>query len=351
LGLYEIAKKYFQLCINEYSNLSNFDCEWFRYKVAFCTYYSSLVNEAFELTYRLKNDIENNSRLDSLYYDVLSLLATLYHEKSDINNTKKYYLSALNECKKNSFDREYHILLRKSDLCFEPNLSVSHVIEACNYFKSISDMKEYSKAIHNLGIAYLYMGEWDNAYKFLNEALICFNSFGSIEALYPFNGLGILSIVNEKDLNKALNFFQRADYTEMNAFKKITVWLNQSMCCQKLGDRQNAWKKKKKCEILPHCQINKDYAYYNRTIYLAKALFHKNFNNKEESLEWFIKCLDIPLENNQLSLVTKNIVLLSKELHLPVNEKTMQTSKMSHMPLISVYLEDDILFHELSFLE
>jgi len=353
LGLYEIAKDYFASCLNEYYHMPNCDTDWFRYKVAFCTYYSSLVDDAFELTYKLKKDIERNSRIDNLYYEVLSLLATLYNEKSDADKTLEYYLLSLDECKANSFDREYYIQLRKAGLCFDDYHLIPKLMEPRNYFDATGDRKEYSKATHNLGVSHLFICDWDNAHKALHETLTSFNSFASIEALYPLNALGILTATQNDDVSSALSYFQKADYAEMNAFKKITIWLNQSMCYQKLDDKENAWCWIEKCQELPHMQINKEFAYYRRTLYIVTALYYKHFGDYSDCLDWFKKCLEVSLENDQLFFVIQNIFKISNTLNLPIDEDTRSffNSEISHMPIVKVFLEKDMFFHELRFLE
>lgn len=161
------------------------------------------------------------------------MLATLYREKSDKENTRKCYLEALKESKLHSFKREYHILLRKADICYEIPESIPIIKKSKDYFKNVRDIKEYAKAVHNLGADCLFEEKWEEAFEYLRQGEKAFDSFGSIDVLYSYIGLGIYEAIHNADYKSALEYFKMADYKEMNAFKQLTIWLNQAMCYQK----------------------------------------------------------------------------------------------------------------------
>ena len=95
LGLYEQACEKYRNCICTYTDNPFFDLMNARYKLAFCTYYTSKIDLAISITEELKRDLESTTRKDALYYKTVSLLATLYREKANPKTTE-LFLRAIN---------------------------------------------------------------------------------------------------------------------------------------------------------------------------------------------------------------------------------------------------------------
>lgn len=126
---------------------------------------------SFETGRIIKMSLSQNSRADSLYYRVISLLATIYREKAD-QRFSEMYLLAINECKEHGFEYEYYVQLRKADLCYTEELSIPMLNEAVKYFKAHNYQKEYGKAVHNLGTDHLYLGNSAEAQETLEASKI-----------------------------------------------------------------------------------------------------------------------------------------------------------------------------------
>ena len=242
-------------------------------------------------------------------------------------------------------------MLRKSDICLSIKQSIPRIKESLDYFIKRNNLKEAAKASQNLGCDFLFECRWDEAYNSLIYSKDIFNSFGSIDVLYAYNALGIYEAVRNKNYQKALEYFERADYNDMNAFKKLTIWLNIAICCCKLGDSDRAESIVKKCEDMPHRQINEEYPYYSRTLYIIRAFLYKMCAQLEESLKWFEKCTEIKLKPNQLYVVAKCIVDISEKLGYKVNQKYIKISMQSHDSAMDICINNNIFFHCLRFLE
>jgi tetratricopeptide (TPR) repeat protein len=345
LGYYNKALERYTHCVTEYNNvIYNFDLEWYEYKVAFCTYYTSRVDEAFRLTYKLKNEIENHNRKDNLYCETLSLLSTLYMEKGEMDKSAAAYKNALNSCIDNKFSRERFILQRKADICNYSYISMQLIEESCVYFKDMSDKKEYAKATHNLGADLLYIGNFIESESHLNEALDLFTSFGSIDVLYAYNGLGVLRAIKDNDYIEALRYFELADFYEMNAFKKIAVWINKVICYLKLNDLKNAEILINQCESMDSRRVNSNVSHYSSLLYIAKAIQFKLSNEFEKSLFWFKECLKLNLKREQLYIVSRNIELLSDTLRITIDQQVRDNCNSEHEKTLDDFVRNNVFF-------
>lgn len=351
-GLYEKAREKYYYCINNYTDLLFDDIYELKYKYCYCTYYSSLVYKSFISTKELSEQMSQEKKTShKVYSDTLSLLATLYREAGKEIDTKNLYIKAEKNCKENYHFEQYNILLRKSDICLSIEQSIPRIKESLDYFIKRNNLKEAAKASQNLGCDFLFECRWDEAYNSLIYSKDIFNSFGSIDVLYAYNALGIYEAVRNKNYQKALEYFERADYNDMNAFKKLTIWLNIAICCYKLGDSKRAELIVKKCEDMPHRQINEEYPYYSRTLYIIKAFIYKMSDQLEESLKWFEKCTEIKLKPNQLYVVAKCIVDISETLGYKVDQKYIEISMLSHDSAMDICINNNVFFHCLRFLE
>ena len=269
LGRYEDACCAFRDAVKTYKNSPCFDAQELQYHLAYCTYYTSQVDLALKRAESLKKSLSQNSRADSLYYRVISLLATIYREKGD-QRFAEMYLLAINECKEHGFEYEYYVQLRKADLCYTEELSLPMLIEAVKYFKAHNYQKEYGKAVHNLGTDYLYLGNSAEAQENLEVSKNIFAKIGSVDEVYGINCMGVWHAVIKQDYHQALRLFHEAEKMPINDFKKMTIYANIAACYQKLSSYQECEEYIRKCNELPARKRNKDVGFYVRTIYWRK---------------------------------------------------------------------------------
>lgn len=349
LGLYQKACAAYKKCIHDYNDFPYFDLMNIYYRLAFCTYYISQVNPALELAEKLKDNPDLMSRTDSLYYKVLSLLATIYREKGN-PLSQKMFLLAINECKQKKFEYEYYVQLRKADLCFDVKLAFPMVMQAACYFRRGAYMKEYAKATHNLGTDYLYMDNLKKArLNFLRSQKV-FSSFGSVDEVYAINCLGVWNALNLNYQN-ALVLFKDAESLNINDFKRMTVCTNIVSCYLKLHLYKECQEYIKKCEEIPAYCINKDIGFYQRSVLFSWAFYYRETKQYELSLGKFRECMNVNLKNDQLFLAAVCIVDLCKLMDLPVTDQEIKYSKISHSNLYDRYYRLGTIFHTLRFIE
>ena len=349
LGLYKKALDCYLDCVENYKTNSLFDKQYYIYKISLCTYYTSDVNKALKITEDLYKEIKKEERDDKLVYYVSSLLATLYHELGMIEASLSKFNEIMLECKDKGYEEEYYYHLRKSDCCLDMKFTVPLLKEAVNYFEKAKDYKEYAKSVHNLGTDYIYTGETEKAITAIQKAIHAFQSFGSIEVLYPLNTMGVYLASYEHDYENALFYFRKAFYQEMNAYKKMSILLNQAMCYLKLDMFDECLELIKNCEELPERKLNINIAHYSRTIYLAKAFCYYTQGEFKKSKQEFEKCFSICLKDDQLYVASVFICKISKLLHTEIPKGIEKNIHINHSNLADV--ESDMLLHTLRFVE
>lgn len=328
-----------------YSDLFNL-----RYRLAFCTYYTSQVNHALELAEVLKQDLDVSDRDDALYYNLVSLLATLYREVAHPKTTEMFLL-ALNECKEKHFEYEYHVQLRKADLCYDVELSLPMVRSAAVYFKKTRYTKEYAKAVHNLGTDYLYTGDFPKARRNLMRSQKVFASFGSTDEVYAINCLGVWHAVVNEDYTTAISLFEEGLAININDFKQMTICANIAACYQKLQLFDKCQEFLHRCEEIPAKHDNTNIAFYRRTVLWAWAFYYKETGKYDLSLTKFRECLKIHLKKEQLFFTASCIVELCNIMGVQPTEKEVRYSAVHHNSLYRQYLNLSVLFHTLRFIE
>lgn len=351
IGLYDKALVCYKKNAENYSNLYYFDNEYNIYKIAFCTYYTSNVYKAKSIVDNLLIEFNNSSRTDDLYYKILSLAATLYQQLGDVEKTLNLFYKIIEECRQKKLEKEYYTQLRKSDYCLDIHFTIPLLIKAKEYFKKVSDYKEYAKTILNLGVDNIYVKKMEVAKKYIQEAINLFTSYGSIDILYAYNAYGVYIAIYEQDYNKALKYFEKANYSEMNAYKKVSVLLNQAMCYLKLQKYEKCAELIRIVELLPERKINKNVAHYHRSLYFAWAFYFYNLNMLQKSLEEFKKCFSQYLKNGQRYLAAQFIYDINNKLCLLNTKENISLLNMSHDILYDIYHEEALMFHTLRFLE
>lgn len=350
LGYYEKAVDTYLMLIQSYHDIISFDENNAQYHMAFCTYYTSRVDDALSITEALLKKLEIASRADSLYYQTVSLLATLYREKGN-PKFREMFLLAINECKEHNMEYEYYVQLRKADLSFEASLSIPMLKEAAEYFKNNHYRKEYGKAVQNLGTDYLCLDNVQESVKYLTKSRQMFSKFGSTDEIYSINCLGVCQTAINKDIEGALRLFFESEQMRVNDYKKMTIYINIAACYQKLHQFEKSEDYINKGEELPACSCNKDIDYYKRTPLLARAFLLMEKKHYRESLKIFRSCLCLTLKNNQKYLAAACIVELCELIGESPSDMELSFSQMSHDKLFDHYYRNHCLFHTLRFIE
>lgn len=350
LGRYENACHAFRNAVKAYKGCHRFDVQEIQYHLAYCTYYTSQIDLSLKLAESLKKSLSPNSRTDSLYYRVISLLATIYREKAD-QRFAEMYLLAINECKEHGFEYEYYVQLRKADLCYTEELSLPMLKEAVGYFKAHNYQKEYGKAVHNLGVDHLYLGNAAEAQENLKTSKNIFAKIGSVDEVYGINCMGVWYAVVKQDYHQALRLFYEAEKMPINDFKKMTIYANIAACCQKLRLYQECEEYIWKCDELPARKQNKDVGFYERTVLLAQAFYDLEKGQPEQSLKKLRSCWATTLKNDQSYLAAHIGLDICIALNLPPIEEELKFSRISHSKLYETYYQNRCIFHTLRFIE
>lgn len=350
LGRYEDACHAFCDTVKAYKSSPYFDVQEIQYHLAYCTYYTSQVDLSLKLAESLKKSLSPNSRTDSLYYRVISLLATIYREKGD-QRFAEMYLLAINECKEHGFEYEYYVQLRKADLCYTEELSLPMLKDAVGYFKAHNYQKEYGKAVHNLGTDYLYLGNAAEAQENLENSKNIFAKIGSVDEVYGINCMGVWYAVVKQDYHQALHLFHEAEKMPINDFKKMTIYANIAACCQKLRSYQECEEYIWKCDDLPARKQNKDVGFYERTILLAQAFYYLEKGQYEQGLKKLRSCWATTLKNDQSYLAARIGLDICTTLDIPPIGEELKLSRISHSRLYEMYYQNRCIFHTLRFIE
>ncbi len=351
IGLYDKALLYYKKNAENYADVPYFDIDYNIYKIAFCTYYTSNVYKSKSIIDKLLIDINDFSRTDDLYYKILSLAATLNQQLGNVEKTLNLFYKIIEECQQKKLEKEYYTQLRKSDYCLDIHFTIPLLIKAKEYFKKVSDYKEYAKTILNLGVDNLYVKKPEIGMKYIQNAINLFASYGSIDILYAYNAYGVYIAIYEQNYSKALQYFEKANYSEMNAYKKVSVLLNQAMCYLKLQQYEKCVELIRFVELLPERKLNKNVAHYHRSIYFAWAFYFYDLNMLQQSLDEFKKCFSQYLKNGQRYLAAQFIYDINNKLHLSNTKENISLLNMSHDTLYDMYHKNALMFHTLRFLE
>lgn len=350
LGQYQTACQAYREVIRKFEGVQYFDVMNAQYHLAYCTYYTSQVDLSLQLAESLKNKLTPDLRKDSLYYRLVSLLATIYREKANPKYSEMF-LIAIDECRERGFEYEYYVQLRKADLCYDVEFSIPMLKQAVTYFKDNHYRKEYGKAVHNLGTDFLYLGNAVDSQKNLIKSRKIFATYGSVDEVYAINCLGVWYAIIKNDYHQALQLFYKAENMPINDFKKMTIYANMAACYQKLHIYEKAEEYIHKCELLPARKNNKGVGFYQRTILLAWAFYYMEQKQYLSSLKMFRACWTTTLKNDQSYITAICSMDLCKILKVTPIKQEQKFSQISHSKLYEKYYENKSLFHTLRFIE
>ena len=338
MGKYSDARNCYLLCANNY-NIKN-DYKDLLYHIAYCTYYASEVENALQQLIHLINDDLN----PITYCNVSSMLATIYQEVGDHDKSLFYYKQAIDICKKNNLVYEYNVQLRKAQVRNNFTRSLTDLKQAITFFEKENDIKELAKVEHNLGLNYLVLGEFKNSLPHFLKAIELFNSFSSIDVIYPYVSLGIYFATYENDFNKAIEYFEKANCNGINDYKKLCIFSNLVLCHIKMQNYEIASTLLIKMENMEARKRNHNIPYYHKTLFLSQAAFYNQINEKEKALCTYKSCLDMNLTVGQKFFVENQIQKI-KHQETPNNSITMKDN------LYRCFNEIDMCFTFLKFVE
>lgn len=352
LGQYENAKKTYEECIEKYDIKSlSFVKEYYQYKIAFCTYYMSDVNDAFSLVNDVYNTLQVKGQINLLYFQTVSLLATLYKEKGDYDNALSFFNTALSCCKKNGYEEEYYVQLRKSCLIIEMHLAIPMLLQSVDYFEKKQNIKELAKAYHNLGSNYLYTNKKELSFTMLNNARDKFKSFGSNDIVVPINNLGIWYAMYENDIQKALKFFSKALTYNLNHYKKLTILSNIAICHLLQQDDDNFFVILNKIKDNSGISVNTAIPYYQTVSELLIALYDYHNANFFEAAKRFKNILDSRVTNRQRFLLSNFIIDISQKISVSLSSEVKLWKNIKPNYLFQLYYRKKIMFRTLRFVE
>lgn len=352
LGQYEGAKNVYTECMEKYCNrLMDFFEEYYQYKIAYCTYYMSDVNTAFSLAYEVYHKLNINGQTELLYFQTVSLLATLYKEKGDYDNALVFFKTAMQCCKDNGYEDEYYTQLRKSCLVIEMELAIPMLKQSVSYFQKEQNVKELAKAYHNLGSNYLYTNEKNLSFEMLNKAYENFRSFGSNDALVSINNLGIWYAMYESNIDKSLELFRQALTYKLNNYKQLTILSNIAICCLLQQDYDHFQEVLSQIESNSGISVNAAIPYYQTVSGLLRSLFSYHCGNLHDAANGFIKILHSRVTNRQRFLLSNFIIDIDKTISINYPPEIAGWKDILPNHLFELYYQKKIMFRTLRFVE
>lgn len=352
MGQYENAKKIYEECQEKCRvKLNSFFEEYYQFKIAYCTYYMSDVNTAFSLANTTYHNLSKNGKTNLLYFQTVSLLATLYKEKGDYDNAIKFYNTALECCKDNGYEEEYYVQLRKSCLIIEMELAIPMLQQSVNYFQKKQNIKELAKAYHNLGSNYLYTNAKDLSFEMLNNACKSFKSFGSNDIVVSINNLGIWYAIYEDNVSKALELFQQALTYKLNSYKQMTILSNIAICYLLKHDYDNFQQILSQINDNPGISVNTAIPYYQTVSDLLNALYNYHCGNLVDAANSFIIILKNRVTNRQRFLLSNFIIDINKTESITFPPEIANWKDIIPNYLFQLYYQKKIMFRTLRFVE
>lgn len=322
-----------------------------QYSLACSQYNAGMIVEAeVQLESLLhKLQIEKN---DKLLLNVKSELATIYHFKRDYGRASEAFKQALYLSKESGFQKDYYILIRKSSMFWDMELTLPMMLEGSTYFKAIGDLKEFAKTEHNIGADMLWTGN-SEAILHLESAKESFLKFGSNNVQYSYNCIGIYKALIEKDYRSAVSIFSLAqEQFFTDNFSRLALTLNLANCYFLMSDMDKALAYLNKAVEI-HQELKLDIPSYSLYYLIDFGLYYKHLKNYKESAHYFIASMKYRLLNDQLFLVGKNLLICEEHcgtLDIPHEEIQHMANIIPH-PMYQQFYHQNVCFGTLRFWE
>ena len=208
---------------------------------AYCNYMLGDNTLALQQTMGIKKWLEQHDQKNQLpYYKTLSFLASIYDALNNVSEKKRYYVQALNFCKKNGYEREYYESLKKASIVFDEQLAIPMYKDAIYFFRRTQQVRNLAETLHNLATDLVYLDCVADAREPLAESIRLFDSYGSIMVHYPLNTKGIIEALYESDYDRAYLSFRCALASISEPFSEITIRTNIAQCRLQKQEYQEA---------------------------------------------------------------------------------------------------------------
>ena len=171
---------------------------------------------------------------DYFSFQVYSLLSSVYDWENDVRNRRKYFRKAL-DIQKKLQDKEKELafchIYKKANMVL--NFAIPEIQSLMkkameNYYK-LGLHKEAFECAHNIGLAYLYLCDFEQSHLYLKKSLDGFNNISSLEKYVPLNSIGILSMLKE-NYEQAMHYFDCINIDAIEPFCAYSVLINKAIC-------------------------------------------------------------------------------------------------------------------------
>lgn len=343
LGKYEFStESYSKILSNKlFTKLERMEIAFF---YADSLYFTGKVSKAQKILLTLKEELKiicNNK----LLFRVLSELATTYGFFRDYGSAREYFSYSVNQCRSAGLEDDYFIQLRKSSMFWELKLTGPLMEQAAEYFERKNNIQELAKTYHNLGADSLYLGN-NKAINYLNQAIKEFQKYGSDEIHYTYNCIGVYYAAYETNFKKAIEYFKKAISFKPVLFSTMVLYLNMSSCFKALQDTENA----KDCldkAMYIQTELGSEVPSYLLYLLINQGLYAKLDGRFKESEQFFRESLKYKLTTNQLYLVGKNLLEVSRN----IDKDTLKYASLDPEPLYERFYEKNVCLSTLRFWE
>lgn len=228
---YQMGLKYAQELMSS-NSVMKYQIEYF---YALCLYWVAETEKSMSTISNLIKKLENNENYvqSLLIAQSLRLLSALYDFIEDDDNQLLYFNKAIDLSKRCKFNDEYYSLLRQSGMVYPYEFADAMMREAEKYFKEKGNLIELAKVTHNIATDAMYSMKFEIAKVKCNESIEYFKKYGSHNISNPYNTLGILCAINEKNYEDSISYFDML--IEPDTWDLSVSKLNISTALRKLG--------------------------------------------------------------------------------------------------------------------
>ena len=303
------------------------------------------LQQAIEIKLRLEGHNLNNCLA---YYKTLSFLASINDALNNAGEKRRLYIQALNYCRKNNYEKEYYVAIKKASMVFDEQLSIPMYLDAAAFFRRTQQIKELSETLHNMATDLVYLDRATEAAEPLSECIQLFDSFGSKMVHYPLNTKGIIEALGESDYRKAIATFKQALVFITEPFSEITIRTNIAQCLLKLRDYSTAKTEIESVDSIIN-QIGTNAVPVYQTYHaLNWGFYFYCIGNYQNAITYFQKCKNIKHLEPRFNYIFKQMLYLSRK-HQKIKSIVPTTSPPK--PILKKYIDRELYFTTVRFFE
>ncbi|MCH5172518.1 MAG: tetratricopeptide repeat protein [Erysipelotrichales bacterium] len=217
---------------NTYLKIKNY------YLLALCYYGTSNGKMALNILHKCEK-IMKVEYSPLLYAKIMRLLSSVYDFYSDWEKQLLYFNKSVEICKKHKLQDEFYSILRQSGMIYPYKIAMIKYKSAERYFLKQQNKLEIAKVKHNIAMDSLYMNHFSIAKSKCEESIEYFRLIGSYSISNPLNLKGILMVMNDMNLDGAIECFVKSAKLNPDKFMKCTCYLNASTAYRLKGDIVN----------------------------------------------------------------------------------------------------------------